>query len=103
VFFNFKNDSRFLDLKRSYRTALKKAGISGACFHTLRHTFASHLVMAGVDIATVSKLMGHKSIEMTMRYSHLSPSHLSIAVTLLADALMKPESTPTRVIANSSN
>ena len=51
--------------------------------HTLRHTFASHLVMAGVDLPTVQKLMGHSDIETTMIYSHLSPSHLSNAVNHL--------------------
>lgn len=91
VFFNFKNDKCFLDLKRSYRTAVKNAGLgSDVVFHTLRHTFASHLVMAGVDIPTVSKLLGHKSLAMTMRYSHLAPNHLSKAVDTLAGALKPP-------------
>ncbi len=45
-------------------------------FHSLRHTFASWLVMDGVPLFTVSKLMGHSDISMTMRYSHLAPDHL---------------------------
>lgn len=91
VFYNFKSDERFKDLKRSFRTAATKAGFGNdVVFHTLRHTFASHLVMAGVDIPTVSRLMGHKSITMTMRYSHLAPNHLSKAVDALASALMIP-------------
>lgn len=52
-------------------------------FHDLRHTFASHLVMNGCDIRTVQQLMGHKDIKMTMRYSHLSKSHLQEAVERL--------------------
>ncbi len=56
-------------------------------FHDLRHTFASHLVMAGVDITTVSKLLGHKSLSMTLRYSHLSQGHLNSAVNVLDSAL----------------
>lgn len=52
-------------------------------FHDLRHTFASHLVMAGVDITTVSKLLGHKSLIMTLRYSHLAPNHLQNALNML--------------------
>ncbi len=51
--------------------------------HTLRHTFASHLVMAGVDLPTVQKLMGHSDIETTMIYSHLAPEHLAKAVSKL--------------------
>lgn len=62
-------------------------GIEGFHFHDLRHTFASHLVMAGVDITTVSKLLGHKSLTMTLRYSHLAPSHMVKAVDILDSTL----------------
>jgi len=51
--------------------------------HSLRHTFASHLVMKGVDLPTVQKLMGHSDIQTTMIYSHLSPDHLVDAVNKL--------------------
>ena len=63
-----------------YEPALKQAGIEGATWHTLRHTFASRAVMAGVDIRSVQELMGHSTIMMTMRYAHLSPAHLRTAV-----------------------
>lgn len=51
--------------------------------HDLRHTYASHLTMAGVDAFTLAKLMGHTDIQMTMRYSHLSQGHLDKAVEKL--------------------
>jgi len=52
--------------------------------HTLRHTFASHLVMKGVDLPTVRKLMGHTDIQTTMIYAHLAPDHLEKAVDKLS-------------------
>ena len=67
----------------AFKLACRKAGIEDATLHSLRHTFASHLVMAGVDLATVSKLLGHKDISTTMIYSHLSPDHLRGAVEKL--------------------
>ena len=74
---------RFVDVKRSFATACRKAGIRGASPHTLRHTFASHLVMGGTDLTTVSRLLGHKSLTMTLRYAHLAPNHLDKAVNSL--------------------
>lgn len=57
--------------------------------HTLRHTFASHLVMQGVDLPAIQKLMGHSDIETTMIYAHLAPDHLSKAVNKLPIKLSK--------------
>src|SRR6266576_3937429 len=66
-----------------FEPALPKAKIRRFSWHCLRHTFASRLVMAGVDLRTVQELMGHKSIEMTVRYSHLAPKHTLAAVEQL--------------------
>lgn len=52
-------------------------------FHTLRHTYASWLVMNGVDLYTVQRMMGHKDIAMTQRYAHLAPDVLDRAVNVL--------------------
>ena len=79
-----------------FEPALKKAKIHRFSWHCLRHTFASRLVMAGVDIRTVQELMGHKSISMTVRYSHLAPKHTLAAVELLAGGYtVEPTSTKT--------
>ncbi len=66
---------------------LKIAGIEDFRPHDLRHTFASHLVVSGCDIRTVQRLMGHKTITMTMRYSRLSEMHLKNAVSKLGKKL----------------
>jgi integrase len=63
--------------------AAKAAGLRAIGWHTLRHTFASHLVMSGVPLAAVQKLLGHASIKTTMRYAHLSPSITMDAVNVL--------------------
>jgi integrase len=59
--------------KRAWISALRTSGIEKCTFHDLRHSFASRLVMAGVDISSVQELMGHKDINMTKRYSHPTP------------------------------
>ena len=55
------------DIRTAFTNACKRAGIKNLRFHDLRHTFATRLVLAGVDLASVSKLLGHSSIQMTMR------------------------------------
>jgi site-specific recombinase XerD len=70
-----------------FEPSVKKAKIRSFSWHCLRHTFASRLVMAGVDLRTVQELMGHKSIQMTVRYSHLTPKHTLAAVERLVGAI----------------
>ena len=83
VFYNPKTLKPFDNTKRSWQTALKKSYILDFHFHDLRHTFASWLVMKGIDLATVKDLMGHKDITMTLRYSHLSKPHIKSAISVL--------------------
>ena len=63
------------DPKEWIGRACEEAKIAGVTWHTLRHTFASRLVMAGVGLKEVQELMGHKTITMTARYAHLAPAH----------------------------
>lgn len=84
VFWNPETGKKFIDIRESFKSACRKAKIHDFHFHDLRHTFASQLVMAGVDLTTVSKLLGHASLTMTLRYSHLAPEHLKNAVDILS-------------------
>ncbi len=70
-------------LRRSFRLALKKAGIEEFHFHDLRHTFATRLVQAGVELYKVQRLLGHKSPMMTQRYAHHYPESLRDGVEIL--------------------
>ena len=81
--FSNSRGKRYYSLKRSFSSAVKRAELKDFHFHDLRHTFASNLVMAGVDLVTVKELLGHSSLQMTMRYSHLSERHKLEAVEKL--------------------
>ena len=70
-------------MKRSFQTALRRAGIEDFRFHDLRHTSCSHLTMRGAPIQAVQDHAGHSSIKMTMRYSHLSPQFQRESIQLL--------------------
>jgi integrase len=65
------------------------------CFHTLRHSFASHHAMAGTDLYVLKELLGHSVFAMTERYSHLSPGVLKEATRNLEKALAKQTKTGT--------
>ena len=71
------------NIRTCFCNAVKRAAIPDFTFHDLRHTFASYLIMSGVELVTVKELLGHKTINMTLRYAHLSPSHKRAAVNML--------------------
>lgn len=81
--FHINNGNRRQSVRTAFENAVKRAGIPHIRFHDLRHTFGSRAVMGGVDLPTVKELMGHKSINMTMRYSHPTPEHKKMAVERL--------------------
>jgi site-specific recombinase XerD len=66
-----------------FRKYARLAGITDASAHTLRHTFASYLAMAGVDLYTIAKLLGHSDVSTTQIYAHLLPDTLRNAVNKL--------------------
>jgi integrase len=101
--FTNRNGDRLLKGRHWFEPAVREAKLKDFSWHCLRHTFASRLVMAGVDLRTVQQLMGHKTIQMTVRYAHLAPEHQMAAVERLCSvpgALEQPTDTRTDTVPN---
>jgi len=84
VFFNPETMKPYVDMKKGFKAACRRAGIEGLRFHDLRHTFATRLVAKGADIETIRDLLGHHSITVTQRYTHSSDERKRAAVELLS-------------------
>jgi len=84
-------------LQKAYHTAKRRAGIrKPGGIHTLRHCFATHLLEAGVDLHTIQRLLGHRSIATTTRYWHLTHASLTTQAARL-DLLADPPPVPPAV------
>lgn len=69
----------------AFRRAVDRSGVKlpqGQCAHILRHTFASHFMMNGGNILTLQKILGHSTVNMTMRYAHLAPEHFDVVTRI---------------------
>jgi len=75
--------SQIGSIRTSFVKAMRRSQIENTDTYILRHTFASHLVMNGVDLVTIQKLLGHSSISTTMIYAHVSDSHKADSVKKL--------------------
>jgi len=84
VFLDPASERPMKDIKTAFRAACRRAGIKGLRFHDLRHHAASKMVEAGYDLVTVSKILGHASIQTTMRYAHPTSENIRRAVETLA-------------------
>lgn len=81
--FTWKGERILQDIRKSFGSIVKAAGLKNVTLHSLRHTFASQLAMAGVPLMDVQQLMGHQSFETTLRYAHLSEGHVKKQVLKL--------------------
>jgi integrase len=63
-------------IRTAFENAVTEAKLEDFHFHDLRHTFASRYVMRGGSLPALQQILGHATLQMTMRYSHLAPKHL---------------------------
>jgi integrase len=70
-------------IRTAFEKAVERAGLPDFRFHDLRHSCASHLAMRGRPLTEIQQILGHKSFTMTLRYAHLSPTHLRTAIESL--------------------
>jgi len=87
IVFPGKNPKHPILFEKSWRAVLKAADIEDFRFHDLRHSAASYLVMSGVHIRSVAEILGHKTLGMVQRYTHLSPEHLRSEITRTMEAI----------------
>ena len=79
--------AEYINLDKPWRAALKNACITDFHWHDLRHTAASYLAMSGVSLVEIAKVLGHRTLAMVARYSHLSDGHIVATGEKLAKRL----------------
>ena len=84
-----RNPQKPVDLRAPWKAALKAAGIQDFHWHDLRHTFASYAAMSGATLPELAALLGHKTMQMVQRYSHLSQSHTTRVAERVAAGMLK--------------
>src|SRR5437016_6755867 len=103
--FSSSSGGRIVDVRTGFLNSCKRAGIADFHFHDLRHTFASQFVMAGGDLYILKEILGHKAINMTQRYAHLSPTYKVKAIDrmniLWADA--RPQTSTSELLLENSS
>ena len=103
--FSSSSGGHIVDVRTGFLNSCKRAGLIDLHFHDLRHTFASQFVMSGGDLYILKEILGHKSITMTQRYAHLSPTYKIKAIdrmnTLWAGAT--PQASTSEMLPESSS
>ena len=101
VFFNQATGNHITSVRKSFKKACEDMGIKNFRFHDLRHCCATKMVEAGVDLVTVSKILGHSDIKLTMRYAHPGEKTMRAAAEKLAeiyDQTRQKVNTPTEEV-----
>jgi len=75
IFHSLKTPDKPYDFRKQWVKLLKMADINDFTFHCIRHSTASYLAQQGVSLIEISSILGHKQIQVTMRYSHLAISN----------------------------
>ena len=75
VFPSPNNPTQSINIRTAWETAIKRAKIENFRFHDLRHSTASYLAMNGASLLEIAEILGHKTLQMVKRYSHLSEEH----------------------------
>lgn len=78
-----------VNVSQAFLRACRSANVQNFCFRDLRHTTASWMVLQGVDVQTLSNILGHTDLRMTARYQHLSAGSISDAIKLLDRAFVR--------------
>ena len=80
-----------MDIRKPFRRVVEAAGLdpNQVVRHTLRHTAITHLVQAGVDLPTVKRISGHKTLAMVERYAHANDEHIQAAMDRLQSRYQK--------------
>lgn len=76
-----------IDIRSVWETAIRNAKIADFKFHDLRHSAASYLAMSGASLVEIAEVLGHRTLSMVRRYSHLSEEHTSNVVSRMNDKL----------------
>lgn len=80
--------SKSIDIRSAWEAAIKKANIENFRFHDLRHSCASYLAMNGSSIVEIAAVLGHKTLQMAKRYTHLSDTHLTNVVAKMNEKIL---------------
>ena len=87
--FPSKNNTKPLELRRAFRTAIKRAKLIGFRGHDTRHSYATEMLAQGLSLGEIGHLLGHRSVSMTRRYAHLVESRSIDAISKMSEQIFK--------------